>query len=424
MPKKLKLSMLQPTLLFLLFIFALSSCTPKNQKEVMTSSEMQPEKGTFGYDLNFMKKYQNNLVVLSSADSSAQLIISPDYQARVLTSTAAGLQGKSFGWINYDLIARQEFTEHMNAFGGEDRFWMGPEGGQYSIFFKPDTEFTLANWQTPASIDTEPFEEVSQSETTAVFSKKLSLTNYAGKNFQVQVNRTITLLDQHQIAEALGIAPSNEVQKVAFSSTNEITNAGDEAWEKETGLLSVWILGMFQPSLATTIIIPVEKDIPDASLPMLNDAYFGKVPEDRLVIQDSVIFFKGDGKYRSKIGVLPQRAKQLLGSYDAQNQVLTIVKYTLSPGNTDYVNSMWELQEKPYGGDAVNAYNDGPLEDGSQMGPFYELESSSPAVALTPGQSLTHVHTTFHFSGSESALNVIAKQVLGVDIATIELIWQ
>jgi hypothetical protein len=27
---------------------------------------------------------------------------------------------------------------HINVFGGEDRFWLGPEGGQFSIFFAKD----------------------------------------------------------------------------------------------------------------------------------------------------------------------------------------------------------------------------------------------------------------------------------------------
>ena len=44
-----------------------------------------------------------------------------------------------------------------------------------------------------------------------------------------------------------------------------------------------------------------------------------------------------------------------------------------------YLNQEWNLDGDPFIGDAVNAYNDGPLEDGSQMGPFYELESVSPA---------------------------------------------
>ena len=81
---------------------------------------------------------------------------------------------------------------------------------------------------------------------------------------------------------------------------------------------------------------------------------------------------------------------------------------------------MWEIQEKPFAGDVVNSYNDGPAAPGAKpLGPFYELETSSPAAALAPGGTLTHVHTTMHFTGSEKALDEIARQVLGVGLGEI-----
>ena len=69
-------------------------------------------------------------------------------------------------------------------------------------------------------------------------------------------------------------------------------------------------------------------------------------------------------------------------------------------------------------GDAVNAYNDGPLANGTQMGPFYELESVSPAAFLKPGQSLAAHHSVFHFTGPEASLDKICRQLLGVPIPT------
>ena len=59
-----------------------------------------------------------------------------------MTSTARGLKGRSYGWINHDLIASKEIQKQMNAYGGEDRFWLGPEGGQFSLFFKKGDPFT------------------------------------------------------------------------------------------------------------------------------------------------------------------------------------------------------------------------------------------------------------------------------------------
>ena len=178
---------------------------------------------------------------------------------------------------------------------------------------------------------------------------------------------------------------------------------------------------MFKPSDATTIVIPFEAGPEDELGPKVNDAYFGKVPAERLVVKDDVLFFCGDGKYRSKIGLSPARAKSVAGSYDAAGKVLTIVQYTKPEGAADYVNSMWELQEAPYAGDVINSYNDGPATPGAKpMGPFYELETSSPAAALAPGESLSHVHRTFHLQGAEADLDPIAKSLLGVSLEEIK----
>jgi len=198
-----------------------------------------------------------------------------------------------------------------------------------------------------------------------------------------------------------------------------MTNAGNAAWTKETGLLSIWILGMFTPSDTTTVVLPFRAG-PEADLgPIVNDAYFGKVPSDRLVVKDGVLFFSGDGQCRSKLGLSPKRAKDVAGSYDAAGKVLTIVQYNKPTRARDYVNSMWELQEKPFAGDVVNTYNDGPNADGEIMGPFYELETSSPAAPLGPGQSIVHSHRTFHFVGDEAELDPIAQALLGVSIEEI-----
>ena len=65
---------------------------------------------------------------------------------------------------------------------------------------------------------------------------------------------------------------------------------------------------MFKPAPRTTVVIPFEPGPEAERGPLVNDAYFGKVPPDRLVVSDGVLFFKGDGQHRSKIGLSPQRA--------------------------------------------------------------------------------------------------------------------
>jgi hypothetical protein len=343
-----------------------------------------------------------------------------------MTSTAAGDEGLSFGWINRELIASGEIQPHINAFGGEDRFWIGPEGGQFSIFFAKGAAFTPEQWQTPAPIDTEPFELVESDSRRAVFKRDVQLTNYSDTIFDLRVDREVRLLTPEELmtpdegVQELGILPSEDVKMVAFETINKITNTGQKPWEKETGLLSIWILGMLAPSDGVTVVVPFVEGSEEDLGPIVNDTYFGKVPNDRLVVKDGTIFFRGDGQYRSKIGLTPQRSKPVLGSFDSVGNVLTIVQYNKPEGVVDYVNSMWELQKNPYSGDTVNSYNDGPMAPGKKpMGPFYELETSSPAAALGPGETITHVHRTIHFQGDEQDLSPIAEAVLGVTTAQI-----
>ena len=375
---------------------------------------------TFGQDLSFLKKH-TDVVIIEDKSGYSQVAVLPTLQGRAMTSTADGLDGLSFGWINRELIASGETVEHINVYGGEDRFWIGPEGGQFSIFFQKDVPFDLEHWFTPASIDTEPFELVSKSQNSALLQKDMQLENYSGTIFNLRVDREVRVLERSEALEALEIMPAKTVKMVAFESNNKMTNTGTKAWEKETGLLSIWILGMFNPSPTTTIVVPFNAGAVDELGTTVNDAYFGKVPANRLVVKEGVMFFSGDGQYRSKIGLSPQRAKPILGSFDIVNKVLTIVQYNKPEVAVDYVNSMWELQDEPYKGDVVNSYNDGPSEPGAKpLGPFYELETSSPAAALRPGQTISHIHRTYHLQGSEAELNSIAKATLGVTIAEIK----
>lgn len=373
----------------------------------------------FKDDVAFLQNH-TDVVILRSDNSKAQLAVIPGMQGRVMTSTATGPEGLSFGWINRKLIASGENNKHINAFGGEDRFWLGPEGGQFSIFFKKGDPFDLEHWWTPEPINEGAYDVAEQSEQHILFNKKMQLQNYSGTMFNLKLDREIRLLTETQTASAFDFQFDN-VDMVAFESENTITNIGTDAWEKETGLLSIWILGMYNPSPATTIVIPFKAGPVDELGPKVNDAYFGKVPEDRLVLKDDVLFFSGDGQYRSKIGMSPYRAKDVLGSYDATHMVLTLVSFNKPEDVYDYVNSMWEIQEEPYGGDVVNSYNDGPPEPGAEpLGPFYELETSSPAADLAPNESLKHIHTTVHVQGDESTLSAISEGILGVGLEEIK----
>lgn len=357
----------------------------------------------YTYDKEFLRKH---LHVIELQHGKQKLLLTPDLQGRVLTSTADGEQGYSFGWLNYDLIASGKFLPHCNNWGGEDRFWLGPEGGQFSLFFKQGTTFAFEEWQTPAVIDTDAWTLTEQTLTTASLRKETRLTNCSGTLLSCLLERKVVLEESPaQLPEG--------VECIRFRTENRLTNTGDFTWNPETGMPSIWILGQFLPSENNSVIIPYKA----SDKAVINDRYFGKIGNDRLQDTGTHLLFKADGKKRGKIGIPPEMVLPVAGAYDAQNHVLTVVEFSVPAHSARYVNAMWEYQQEPFRGDVMNAYNDGPLEDGSIMGPFYELESSSPAAALMPGETLLHIHSTQHYIGPTESLQALARQLLHYDIS-------
>jgi hypothetical protein len=375
---------------------------------------------TFGDDLAFLRRY-SEVVLLRDAAGDARVIVAPEYQGRVMTSTSGGDAGQSFGFIHRENVAKRERAPHINVFGGEDRFWLGPEAGQFGLYFPQGAKFELANWQVPEAIDWGPWLVLAHTPHEIRLQRDIQLSNYSGTTFVLHVDRAVRVLERPAIAQAFGVEIPAGVSLVGYESENTIRNTGTAPWTKETGLLSIWILGMYKPSPRTTIVIPFQAG-PESELgPIVNDAYFGKIPSDRLKIEAMTVFFRGDGQMRGKIGLSRTRARPIVGSYAAETNLLTLVQYSFDPQATDYVNSMWEQQEHPYNGDVVNSYNDGPPEPGKKpLGPFYELETSSKAAALAPGEAQTHVHRTLHLTGPKEALDGIAKAALGVGLGEIE----
>jgi hypothetical protein len=373
---------------------------------------------TFEDDLAFLSKHAAGVKVLESA-TGGRIAVSSKYQARIMTS-AVEPQGASLGFVNRSFVAAGKTGTAFDNYGGEDRFWLGPEGGQYALYFPAGKPFEFANWQTPRAFQEGEWSEKAASANSITFARSIAVTNYANTELKVDVERKVSLLSPEQVKSSLGVAVPAGVKWVGFSSENTLTNQGQKAWTEDKGLPSVWILGMFNPAPGTRIILPFEKQ---GAGEIVNDRYFGKVPAERLrVNQDKgFVLFKADGQARGKIGLSPTRAKAVLGSYSATGQMLTIVRFSKPAGARRYVNNLWEVSKQPYGGDVSNAYNDGPVEPGKpSLGGFYELESSSPAAALGPGQKLTHTHETYHFTGPREALESIAVKALGVSLLDVE----
>lgn len=400
---------------FALVLGTILSCREKSDPKPDDTNKMNNtvtfQDDSFGHDVTFLKKWDPMVIILGSKD--AKVAVSSKYQAKVFTSTASGENGKSLGWINYGAFEKED--PHMNAYGGENRFWLGPEGNTFSLFFKPKDELVFENWKTPAPMDSKPWKMVKKTETAVAMEMEMELKNYADHDFKIRAQRKVALLSREEMEELLGSEIGSGLQSVGYKTENKITNIGNRAWTEETGAPCIWILDMFPPSDNTVIFIPYNNGVGGE---VATTDYFGEIPKDRITYGDGMLFFRADGRSRGKLGIPPIRATHLAGSYDAVNQVLTITVFDVDP-DAVYLNQEWNLESDPFKGDAINAYNDGPLEDGSQMGPFYELESVSPAAFLDPKESLSHDHTVLHFVGGTTQLDQIVRNVFGITIKEI-----
>lgn len=113
-----------------------------------------------------------------------------------------------------------------------------------------------------------------------------------------------------------------------------------------------------------------------------------------------ITFMEGDWKFYQGHGVIEDSLFNLKDDSMEQHNVLA--------KNTELA--------------VINSYNDGSPEPGAvPLGPFYELETSSAAAALQPGETMKHVQRTFHIQGSEEQLNPLAKRFLGVRLSDIEV---
>ncbi|WP_375584302.1 DUF6786 family protein [Cyclobacterium xiamenense] len=401
-----------PLIFAFISILVLAYSCSEREKDNQTLEDVPTH---FLQDKTFLEKYDPQLIELSTEDNQAKVLVSPKYQGKVFTSTAAGDDGESFGWINYEAFDGP-LDEHMNAYGGESRLWLGPEGNSFSLFFEPGTAMEFDNWHTPAAIDNEAWEKIEAGPKEVTMAKSTSITNYQGTEFYLKIQRTITLLETEGILANTGLtADVSSIKMVGYETLNSIQNTGDIPWTRETGAPCLWVLDMFKPSPETTIVLPLQ---PSETNEGLTTNYFGAIPQERIAITDNYLFLKADGQSRGKVGVSPERALPMAASYDPLQKVLTVTTFDIA-SESPYLNQEWNTVADPFKGDAVNAYNDGPLADGSQMGPFYELESVSPAAFLSPGESMDHFHRVYHFTGEKSSLDEIARQLLGISIAEI-----
>ena len=270
---------------------------------------------------DFLKKHTP--VIELTGEANQRVAICPDYQGRIMTSSFAGDRGASLGWINYDFITAGKHDPAFNNYGGEDRFWLGPEGGQYALWFKLEEKQVVKNWFTPSALNTGAFRVISHNATSCRLARRARATNASEYTFDLEVEPqcvwSTSNSSRHRSASwrpmkfARRKLRAFALPYVGFETVNTAKNVGPTAWDTLSGMVSIWTLGQFPSGDQTVIIVPY-KPGSDAELgQVVQSDYFGTVPDDRLKVTPSAVLFRADGKFRAKLGTSQKRAPPLRG---------------------------------------------------------------------------------------------------------------
>ena len=340
-------------------------------------------------------------------DGPSMIAVSPAYQGRVFTSTANGLKGRSYGWINWELIDNQEHITNIAYLGGESRLWFGPERGKFSFFFpkgKPQIDEFMS---LPPDMNRKTFEVVQRTDRSITVQGDMKLRNASDFVFELGIERTVRLLTRPEIEQSLSIRLNGQIQHVGFSAETHVTNHGYKAFSRDSGLVAIWELGCMLTTPDNIVIIPLSD--PNGIV----NSYFNPVG-DRMKIADGVVYYRADALGMNKIGIPPSYCTDIMGSYSPSANQLNIVTFSFDQDSL-YVNSIPDHTD-PYGGDVVNIFN-GEVNDKMNWNfPFYEFESSSSARELDPNEKVVHTQTTYHFEGKLMDLDRIAQEVLGISL--------
>ena len=335
------------------------------------SAETKGKPMSYGEAREFLVKH-TELVELTNGEG-ARVAVCPQWQGRVMTSTCGGMEGPSFGFINDEFITAGKPNLHFNNYGAEERLWLSPEGGQFSLWFEPGKPQNLDNWFTPPAFNEGAWKVVSAPADAAPHGHDDEAPEHLGH------------------AAASRRQPRRPLAGQFRSAADPRRGSGEEdrrPGREERGLRDRQPLD--QPRRRHD---PRERpgfdldpghdelraaDGGDRALqagrrgrvgPVVKSDYFGAVPHQRLRTLPEAVLLRADGNWRSKIGISQRRARNLLGSIDFQNNVLTLVHFSMpaDPTRELYMNNQWggPLAE-PYRGDVANSYNDGPPAPGKK----------------------------------------------------------
>lgn len=337
---------------------------------------------------------------LRHEEASARTFVAPQLEGRVMTTTIGSIA--SAAWVDHRALAARGGASRFHNYGGQDRLWIGPEGGDLGWFFDPGAPCEGSHWRVPPELNVGPMEVVGASAWDVHMRRSLSLTNRRGDKFSGRLERTVRVLSRNFAHRLLKAPIPDEVTIAAIVSTNRLV------CDSRSGapLVHLWSLSQLPVSERAVVMAPLGPADPAAGRPDVEDGYFGKIPQERLWREGSVVCMRADGRRTSKFGISAHASTGFAGSFSPEQELLTIAAFPVER-TEPYANNLWTATAAaPFGGDVFQSYNS---DDGS----FFELESASPARFLEPAQELSHWHATLFAVGPMRMLSELSRSVLG-----------
>ncbi|MBN1352339.1 hypothetical protein JXJ21_23280 [candidate division KSB1 bacterium] len=347
--------------------------------------------GTAGELIDEFKAHTKCLV-LGEKDGS-MLVVTPEYGARIMAVSVAGLNGKNLLWANPKAFTQAYWTQSPRDWNiGGARSWIAPEDLYY--LDKED------NWFVPAQMDPGTYQLVKVSGDTVICANEFKIKSRKDADYHVKLVRQINMLGRPADLAA-------SVKFTGFEFTHDLVNLSDKTIGTDLDYMGLWSLIQINPP--GSMIIPINGDAP-YDVPPYRD-YFNVFPPDRISQSNGLISVKIDGKFRGKIGITPWAAK---GAFCYLSAGYMIIKEFPVDAEGKYLDHPWG-KPSDYG-DAVQMYND----DGN-MGGFAEMECHAPADIIAPNAKISHTSKVYFFVGENETLIKIAADWLGIDMAQAKI---
>ena len=133
-----------------------------------------------------------------------------------MTSTCAERPARASAFSTASYIEAGKPDPRFNNYGAEERMWLCPEGGPFSLWFKPGAKQVMKNWYTPPALNEGAWKVVSRQDAAEVrMTAHMKFQNASGTDFNIDVIREVRLLGAEDFRQLFGATAATTVAQAA-----------------------------------------------------------------------------------------------------------------------------------------------------------------------------------------------------------------